>query len=122
MRDPLFGHRDPFTGEGIRDRDEWTEWDFVIVAAFQLVNDLTNQHGLLVHEVDNERMDVEAIKGHDKFQAAIDRATKGHPKKGYKPDPGETWKPRLRLRGGEWPTLEEFFEKQAAEAEFDAVQ
>lgn len=122
MRDPLFGHRDPFTGKGIRDKDEWTEWDFTIVSAFQLVNDLTNKHGLLVHEVDNERMDVEAVKDTDKFQAAIDRATKGTPKKGYTPSFGETWKPRLKLRGGEWPTLEEYFKKQAEEAERDAVQ
>ena len=122
MRDPLFGHRDPFTGEALRDKDEWTEWDFTIVSAFQLVNDLTNKHGLLVHEVDNERMDVEAVKDFDKFQAAIDRATKGTKSKGYTPSPGEVWKPRLRLRGGEWPTLEEYFQKQAEEAERDAVQ
>lgn len=122
MRDPYFGHRDYFTGEPIRDRDEFTDWDYTLLSAFQLVNDLTNKHGLLVHEVDNERMDVEAIKTTDKFQAAIDRSTRGSKDKGYTPDPGETWRPRLKLRGGEWPTLEEFFEKQAEEAERDAVQ
>ena len=115
MRDPFFGHRDVFTGEPIRERDEWTEWDYALIAAFQLKSDLTDQHGLLRHEVENERMDVLAIKKYDKFQAARDRATKGG-KKGYTPEPGEYFTPKLYLRGGEWPTLEEYWEKLAEEA------
>ena len=116
MRDPHFGHRDYFTGKPIRDREEWTEWDFALVAAYQLVEDLTDKHGLLRHEIENERMDVEAIKKFDKFQAAVDRTTKGG-KKGYNPSPGEYFVPRLKLRGGEWPTLQEYWEQSMREAE-----
>lgn len=117
MRDPLFGHRDFFTGEPLRPADEWTDWDFALVAAYQLVQDLTNKHGLLVHEVDNERMDVWANRKIDKFQAAVDRATKGSKKSGYTPQDGEYFEPELKLRGGEWPTLEEYWEKLARESE-----
>lgn len=122
MRDPLFGHRDALTGEPIRDRDEWTEWDYILVTVYQLISDLTDKHGLLAHEVDNERMDVLAVKKIDKFQAAVDRATKGSPKKGYTPSPGEVWRPKLHLRGGDWPTIEEYFESLAEEADEGAVQ
>lgn len=113
----MFGHRDPFTGAPLRDRGEWTEWDYALVSAYQLSQDLTNKHGLLVHEVDNERMDVLAIKKFDKFQAAVDRATKGSKKKGYTPEPGEYFQPKLYLRGGEWPTLEEYWARLAEEAD-----
>lgn len=119
MRDPYFGNRDVLTGDPIRDRDEWTEWDYILVSVYQLIQDLTNKHGLLAHEVENERMVVEAIKKHDKFQAAVDRATKGSKKKGYTPDPGEYFVPRLYLRGGDWPTLEEYWASQGEESEDD---
>lgn len=119
MRDPYFGNRDVFTGDPIRDRDEWTSWDYALVSAYQLSQDLTNKHGLLVHEVENERMDVWAIKKHDKFQAAVDNATRGSKKKGYTPDAGEYFVPKLVHRGGEWPTLEEYWAKLAEEADED---
>lgn len=119
MRDPFFGHRDPFTGDPLRPRDEWTRWDYALVSAYQLVQDLTTKSGLLAHEVENPRMDVLAIKKHDKFQAAVDRRTKGTKKKGYEPDPGEYFVPKLHLRGGEWPTLEEYWEQMAEEADED---
>ena len=114
MRDPYFGHRDIFSGNPIRERDEWMDWDYALVSAYQLVEDLTDKHGLLRHEVESERVDVEAIQKIDKFQAAVDRRTKGG-KKGYTPSPGEYFVPRLTLRGGEWPTLQEYFEQQARE-------
>lgn len=123
MRDAYFGHRDPFTGEPLRDRDEWTDWDYAIQGAFQLVNDLTDKHGLLRHEVESERVMVSAIRQTDRFQAAVDRMTSGGPK-GYKASPGEYWIPKLELRGGEWPTVEEYFaiEAEKARAEDDTVQ
>jgi len=108
MRDPYFGHRDFFTGEPLRDKDEWTDWDYALVAAYQTVQDMTNKHGLLVHEVESDRVMVSAVKKIDRFQAQVDRATKGSKAKGYTPDPGEYFEPKLELRfGDEWPTLED---------------
>lgn len=115
MRDPLFGHRDVFTGKPLRDRNEWTEWDFALVTAYQLVQDLTNKHGLLVHEVENERVFVDAVKKFDKFDAAVARQTKGSKKKGYTPQDGEYFVPDIKLRYGEWPTLQEYWASQVSE-------
>lgn len=121
MRDPHFGHRNWLTGEPTGDSDEWTEWDYVIKDAYQFMSDLTDKHGLLAHETDSERVMVSATKKIDRFQAAIDNATRGG-KNGYKPAPGEYFVPDLKLRYGDWPTLEEFFDREAERAEADAVQ
>ena len=122
MQDPYFGHRDPLTGEPLRDRDEMTDWDFALIAAFQLINDLTDKHGLLRHETESDRVMVSAKKEIDRFQAAVDRMTKSTGKRGYTPSAGEYFVPVLELRGDEWPTVEEFFAKEAEKAEKDAVQ
>jgi hypothetical protein len=108
MRDPYFGNRDWFTGEPTDTPEVWTDWDYALVSAFQVIEDNTNKHGLLQWEVDSERMDVKAIHKTDKFQAAVDRRTKGSKKKAYQPDPGEYFVPELDLRGGEWPTYSEY--------------
>lgn len=110
MQDPYFGHRDWFTGEELADREAWTDWDFLLATALQIIEDHTNKHGLLQWEVDNERMDVIAEKKIDKFQAAVDRRTKGTSKKGYTPSPGEYFVPKLDLRGGEWPTYSDYIQ------------
>lgn len=112
MRDPYFGHRDWFTGEPLGDKDEKTKWDYALISALQVIEDHTNQHGVLIWEIENERMDVDAVKRTDKFQAAVDRKTKGSKKKAYSPDPGEYFVPELRLRGGEWPTYSDYIEDQ----------
>lgn len=116
MQDPYFGHRDWFTGEPDDDREAWIEWDYALVAALQIIEDSTNKHGLLSWEVDNERMDVIAEKKVDKFQAAVDRRTKGSKKKPYEPAPGEYFVPKLDLRGGEWPTYSDYLEELRAES------
>lgn len=115
MNDPYACNRDFFTGEPIRPADEWSDWDYVLVSAFELLNDLTDGDGNLAFEVENERMDVMAVKRTNKFHAARDRATKGSPKKGYTPTPGEYFVPKLRLVGGKWPTIQEYWEKLAEE-------
>ena len=117
MRDPYFGHRDVFTGEPLRDRDEWTDWDYLLIDAYQLIQDLTDKHGLLVHETSSERVMVSAKREIDRFEAARDRMTRGTKKKGYEPQPGEYFVPVLELRGGDWPTVEEYFEIQARKAD-----
>lgn len=108
MRDPYFGNRNWFTGEKTDTPEVWSDWDYALVAAFQVIEDNTNKHGLLLWEVENERMDVQAVKKIDPFQAAVDRKTRGSKKKGYNPEPGEYFVPELNLRGGEWPTYSEY--------------
>jgi len=122
MRDPYFGNRDWVTGEPTDTPEVWTDWDYALVSAFQIIEDNTNRHGLLQWEVDNERMDVKAIHKIDKFQAAVDRRTKGSKKKAYTPDPGEYFVPELDLRGGEWPTYSEYIKKMLEEQESDVVE
>ena len=61
MADDWFGHRHPFTGEPFGDKDEWTDWDFVLVEAVQLIEDWTDQHGLLAWEVDDPKERVQVI-------------------------------------------------------------
>lgn len=125
MRDPYYGHRDWETGEPTADRDEKTEWDYALISALQIIEDHTNKHGLLSWEVDNERMDVIARKDTDKFQAAIDRATKGTKKKPYEASPGEVWLPKLDLRGGEWPTYTDYLaglREEAQESESGTIE
>lgn len=117
MEDPHFGNRDFFTGAPIRSASDWTEWDFALANAMQLKEDLTNRHGLLEHEVEDPRMFVNAVKKIDKFQAAVDRKTKGTKKKGYEPEPGEYFVPDMQLRYGEWPSIKEYFQRLAEEAE-----
>jgi len=113
MRDAWYGHRD-FYFEEFGDKDEWIRWDYSIASALQTIEDLTDQHGILVWERDAENMDIEAVKTIDKFQASIDRKTKGSDKNPYKPEPGEAWTPRVTQRGGETPTYRKYLEKLRA--------
>lgn len=110
MRDPYFGHRDWFTGEELDDREAWTDWDFALVASLQIIEDNTDKHGLLSWETACDRVDIKANKKIDKFQAAVDRQTKGTKTKGYQASPGEYFVPEVDLRGGEMPTYKEYIE------------
>lgn len=99
MGDDWFGHRDPFTGEPLGDKDEYTAWDYALMRAFQTVEDYTDsKSGLPIWELDDEPVEVEAIRRINKFQKAIDLATKGTDKKPYKPIPGEYFVPRMFSR------------------------
>jgi hypothetical protein len=99
MGDDWFGHRDPFTGAPVGDREEYTSWDFSLLNAFQTIEDYTDQKsGIPIWELDDERIVVEAVRKKNKFQAAIDLTTKGTEKKPYKPQPGEYFVPRMYSR------------------------
>lgn len=112
MHDAHYGHRDPFTGEPNGDPSEWIEWDFILVTAYQVIEDYTDKHGNLIWEVESERVYVDAEKRIDKFQAAVDSRTKGTKNKGYTPTPGEYFVPKLDLRGGAMPTFSEYIKNQ----------
>lgn len=115
MRDDWFGHRDPLTGEKVGDKSEWTEWDHVVIDAFQVIEDYTDQYGLLVWEREDERVDVSAIKRIHKFEQARDEITRGSAKKPYVAKPGEYFVPELysRDKNGEIQTFREWVEKEA---------
>lgn len=120
MSDDWFGHRHPLTGEKIRDRDEWTEWDYLLLNAYQTIEDWTDKDGLLAYEVDDPqgRVIVNAKKKINQFDRAKEARTGG---KNYKPDKGEYFVPDVKLHDpeGEWPTLREFIEAQVAELDDD---
>ena len=117
MRDAWYGHRDlNFEPEG--DKDEWLDWDYALLTALQTIEDMTDSHGLPVWKTQPEAMDVKAVKKIDKFQAFVERATKGTDKNPYKPEPGETWLPDLEWRGRdeEYPTYRKYLEGLRKEA------
>lgn len=95
MQDEWFGHRDPFTGEPDGDKDEWLDWDFALVNAFQTIEDYSDEYGLLVWERDDEAVEVDAIRKVHKFKAQVERIQNG---KRYKPIPGEYYTPKMTTR------------------------
>ena len=111
MEDDWYGHRDPLTGVPTGDRDEWISWDHILVNAYQLIQDFTNEHGLLIWEVGDpkERVTVLAERKIDKFKAAVESRTGG---KKYKALKGEYFVPKLDLRAKEWPTFDEWVQSQ----------
>ena len=108
MADANFGHTDPFTGELYEDADGWTDWDFLLVQADQLIRDWTDQNGLLAWEVNDhkQRVRVLAERRIDQFEAAKASITSG---KRYKARPGEYFVPKLEKTTEDWPTHEEYF-------------
>lgn len=97
MGDDWFGHRDPFTFEPVGDKDEYTSWDYALQNAFQAIEDYTDsKSGLLIWEIEDENAYVNANKKFNKFQAAIDKKTKGTANKPYQPSPGEYFVPDLK--------------------------
>lgn len=92
MTDDWFGHRNPFTGEEIGDKDEWTEWDYALISAFQVIEDYSDQYGILKWVHDTPWVDFDAKREIHKFDAARDEKTSA---KNYKPQPGEQFIPDM---------------------------
>lgn len=112
MHDGQYGFRDLHSWKRFGEV-EWLEWDYVLVEALQLIEDYTTDSGLLAWEADSDRVEVEAVRFTDKFEAARERSTS---RKNYKAIPGERYRPRVKLRRGEdWPTFEEWVESQVTE-------
>lgn len=114
MRDDWFGHRDPFTSEPSGERDEFTHWDFLLMEALQIVEDITDETGMLVMDQDDEAVVVTAVRKKNKFKAAIDNKTKGSPNKPYVPQPGEYFIPDITTRrsGGDRMSYTEWVKAQ----------
>ena len=98
MRDDWYGHRNPFTGDPEGDKDEWLEWDFLLLEALQIIEDYSDEYGLLAWEREDEAVVVDAERRIHKFKAAVDNATKGSKTKPYEPRPGEYFVPKMWSR------------------------
>lgn len=92
LRDPYAGHRNWYTGEPDGPLDEWTSWDFALATATQFIIDGTTDEGHLVWEIDDDRVQVEAVKEINKARAIIEKITGAE---GYKSEPGEYWRTNL---------------------------
>lgn len=112
MSDPAYGFRDPINWEVVGEVT-WTDWDYALVHALQLIEDYTDANGIPVWEKESEKMVVEAVKKIDRFEAAKSSATGG---KNYKATPGEYFVPRLTkvywADKDYYPTFEEWIQDQ----------
>lgn len=117
MHDDWYGHRDPFTGDPKGDKDEWLEWDFLLLETLQMIEDHTDEYGLLVWEREDEAVVIDAEKRIHKFKAAIEDRTRGTEKRPYKPRPGEYFVPDLYSRrpDGSIQTFREWVERSVAD-------
>lgn len=122
MADDWFGHYDPFTGDRSGDKDAWLRMDYLLMSALQIIEDSTDEYGLLVWEREDEAVEIDAEKRVHKFKAAIDRATAGTEKKPYKGVPGEYFVPRMISRRSDdsIQTRKEWIEKMIEEESEDA--
>ena len=107
MQDAHFGHRSPSSGKQIT--DGWTEWDYALASAYQVIEDHTDENGLLIWERQAENVQVDAVKKVDRFRQQVERVTS---KKSYKSTPGEYFTPKLELIDGDWPTRMEFIKSE----------
>lgn len=112
LRDKYALHRHPASGEPLPGDPEWTEWDFALADALQLIEDFSDENGLLVWERDSDDVMVEAVKHTNPYDSAVERTTS---RASYKKTPGEYFRPRLSLQSWakEWPTFKDWAESQS---------
>lgn len=98
MRDDWYGHRDPFTGAKMGDKDEWLEWDHLLADTYQIIEDHTDEYGLLVWEREDEAVAIDAVRKIHPFKESVDLVTSGTANKPYKARPGEYFVPDVSSR------------------------
>lgn len=115
MRDDAFGHRDPFTGEVVGDKDEWTAWDYLIADVAQLIEDCTDENGFLVWEKDTGQEEPTAIIATlRRDRAAYTRQVFEKQNADALSKPGAYVELRMKLRNGyEYPSHRDYFKRQA---------
>lgn len=103
--------------------EEWTDWDHALVTALQVIEDYTDEYGLLAWEREDDAVEIDAVKKIHKFKAAMDSRTKGSPTKPYVPTPGEYFIPEVWSRrkdnegNGVFQTYGEWLEREQAKRE-----
>lgn len=112
MRDPYFGNRDWFTGEKTDTPEVWSDWDYALSSAYQIIQDHTDSNGILIWENEADNVEVIAQRKTSKFDASREVKTSG---KNYKAQKGERWVPKVRKMNGEWPTFSEWAKGQVEE-------
>jgi hypothetical protein len=113
FRDPWFGHRSWITWDAVGSQADWTDWDYAIATAMQMIEDGTTEEGLLIWEVSQEDVFVDPEKRFNKARQAIEDITSAD---NYKSKNGEYWVPILRQHGVEpghevFQTRREWIEK-----------
>lgn len=113
MRDPYFGNRDWLTGDKSDTPETWTDWDYALSSAYQIIQDHTDGDGVLAWENESDNVEVSATWKQSKFRAAVESRTGG---KKYKARKGEFFVPDVSKMRGEWPTFSEWVKKQVEES------
>lgn len=109
-------HRHFYSGDVERE-PVWTDWDFALANAVQIIDDFTTAEGHLVWEAESERVTFDALKKINKARAAIDRRTKGTKNKAYEASDGEYWTTEpVLMRGDEWPTMDEWVSEKVSKS------
>ena len=107
MHDDWHGHRDPRNNAPTGDKDAWIGWDYALITALGVIEDYSDENGLLGWEIDDEAVEVNAVKKFNKFKASIENITSGAK---YKASPGEYFVPEVTTRrsSGEFQTFSEW--------------
>lgn len=115
MADDWYGHRNPFTGDPEGDKDEWLEWDYLLLNAFQIIEDFTDpDSGILQWKLEDPSLRVTAERYIHPWHEAVESKTGA---KNYKASPGERFRPVVdsaRKDGSLW-TMTQWFEEKAKE-------
>lgn len=116
MQDHAYGFRDEWDWEQLTGEIHWLDWDYALSSALQIIEDNTDDSGILVWEKDSDNVEIDADRKINKFDAAKTRKTSG---KKYKPLAGEYFVPNLRLIDDEkpWPDRLSWLQEKAEEAQ-----
>lgn len=101
------------------DPHAWTDWDLALAYSIQVIEDFTDQYGLLAWEVEDEAIQIDAVRKIHPFKESVDLVTKGSPKRPYQPAPGEYFVPDMwsRRKDGSIQTFSEWVESTVEKPE-----
>lgn len=110
MQDDWFGHRDPLTGAKLGDRHEWILWDFSLMNAYKLIEDYTDERGILLWEKDmpGEPVIFDTELKLDRATEAVVKAESAHRER-MANNPGMYVVVKPKLRAKDWPTHIDYF-------------
>lgn len=109
FHDPHALNRNSFTWEPDSPHDQWNEWDFALAEARQVIEDYTDEDGLLIWERDSEDTVVKAYWKLNRARAAKERLQK----KSKETPVGSSPIVELGLKPGrDWPTLESWWAEE----------